>query len=507
LQVFDLKDGSTLLRESAEAIGLAPAGAGRALLLWRQGGTVQAGFITGTVLSSRPIPLAGVIGEVRVASGPQGFLVANGYTGLLLDADGMPSGSPIAIPAEGGQPRVVWDGAGYLAVWSTLSNVMRAARVTSAGAVWAHFLIGQGTVGSVSSAGDRTIVVYGTSCGAVASRTIGRGELRAGDESLLSIQSLEQASPQLASTPFGQEVTWMEAGMLLARFVTTAGSFGEVVTLGPAGTASAKVLSVQGGSVVVWAVPAVGLQIVRFDPFGHFRRTDLVTASHFVFTISVAPVADELFIVTDGEELSGPYEVYGTRVGGDGELRERVLLSGPGEDGFNAVAGGDEQHWLAAWRNGASRVVTVTMDHGNLRSQQRAALTLPTSAVAFLDGLRGGSDPAVIWDDRTDLVRLHATFFDPQTDVVLAEGADGISAVRLENHELFWNSFGAGSRILSAPIGRSPVAPQEQKCLTTSQPIAFAARDGALSALAYEASGRLFVQFPVAPARPHAARH
>jgi hypothetical protein len=495
-----------LIKDDAEAIGLAPAGAGRALLLWRQGGAVQAGFLTGTTLSS-PTTLAGVSGEVSVATGDRGFLVANGSTALLLDADGAPSRPSFAIPTDGGQPRVVWEGDGYLAVWSTLPRAVHAARISADGVLSAPFDLGEGSVWSASAAGGRTIVVYATSCLAVASRTIGRGERQAGAESLLSLQSARQTSPQLIATFLGHQVTWMDGTTLRTRFITSDGELGDVVTLADGSVTTPRSVELEGGSAVVWSQPGTGLHLARFDSAGHLLGEHSFPASTFVFSVSVASVDGQLLIVTSGEEVAPAYEVYATRVSGEGELLERRLLSPPGSDGYNAVAGGDSRHWLAAWRNWANQVVIVTMDRDDLRLQSRTSGNLPTPAVAFLEGITAGPDPAVIWDDHTDLSRLHASFLEEPTDVVMGEATDGIYSVEVRGDQLYWNALGSTSRILSGTVLRTPAPPRERGCLSTNVPTAFATRGGAVSALAYGTGGRLFVQLPPAPARPRAARH
>ncbi|MCU1244729.1 MAG: exported protein with glycine-rich C-terminal domain, partial [Acidobacteria bacterium] len=496
-----------VIEDDAEAIGLAPAGPGRALLLWRKGGVVQTGLLTGTALSGTAT-LGGVSGEVSVAAGDRGFLLANGSTAILLDAGGAPSGSPLALATDGALPRVVWDGESYLAVWSTLPRAMHAARISATGVLSAPFDLGEGSVWSASAAGGRTIVVYATSCLAVASRTIGRGERQAGPESLLSLQPAAQTAPQLVATLLGHQVTWMDGATLRTRFITGAGELGDVMTLSEWGLTTPKAVELAGGSAVIWSEPGTGLHLARFDSGGHLLGQHSFPASTFVFSVSVASVDGQLLIVTAGEEVAPAYEVYATRVSGDGDLLERRLLSPPGSDGYNAVAGGDSRHWLAAWRNWANQVVVVTMDRDDLRLQSRTSGSLPTQAVAFLEGITAGPDPAVIWDDHTDLSRLHASFLEgPQSDVVMGAATDGVYSVEVRGDEVYWNVVGASSRILSAPVLRTPVPPLERGCLSTNVPTAFATRGGAVSALAYGTGGRLFVQLPPAPARPRAARH
>ena len=207
--------------------GVARAARGRSLVVWRRGDVLELAFLTGSILSSSPSPLPGVTAPLSMAAGEKEFVVVTATGALRLDANGVPSGAPFPIAADMVTPRVVAEGDHYLVIWNSSMRI-RAARITSTG-VMPSFDIGDGKLWSVASNRERTIVVFGTPCGAIASRSIPRDAVAPTDESILSIDPIMQTTPRLIATDRGHQVSWLENRALLTRFVKDDGTFGDVL--------------------------------------------------------------------------------------------------------------------------------------------------------------------------------------------------------------------------------------------------------------------------------------
>lgn len=464
------------------------------LVIWKRGATYEAAPIGGAAVSL-PIPSSAV---VNVASSGSGFLAVFMEPGgrvaaLRLDANGHPAGTVIEIATESmpstflDQPQVTYEGGSFLVVWDNGTSIIHAAHVpASSGASSSPFVVANGVIWSAAPSRDGTLLAYSVGCGSIATRVIGRGADNGTAESIVSMRASAQASPRIAATPLGHQVLWFEGNTLYTRFLSGGGSAGPVRRLTNGVSLNSAIIASRGGTAVVFSDDST-LNLVRFDAAGNPTESAVLPSTHFIFSISLAAVGDELLVVTSGEEESFKYEVDAVRVGSS---VQRVVLSRPGEDGFNALAGGDGAHWYAAWRNGSSQLVSIEMVPGDLRQQTRFDIRLPTNLNATLGAILAGKDPAVVWTNGN----VHATFIHSSLDFALA-AANAID-VRVFDGDVYWSESGATTRILSAPITKTPApSATERACLAkTMIGIAYDVHNGVVDTIVFPDGAQLRVQ-------------
>ena len=396
------------------------------------------------------------------------------------------SESAAAFPIS---PQVAFEGDSYLVVWNSGPSV-RAARITSSGTVSPSFIVANGNVWSAAPARDGTMIAYGVACGSIATRVIARGQTNGTVESIVSLRADAQLAPRLATTAYGHQSIWFESNTLFTRFIANNGILGRSERLSSATSYHASIVAFQDGSAVVW-FEGNSLLFARFDGNGNLvSNLQRILSTPFVFTISLAAAGDEVLVVTSGEQDLFKNEVDGALLGPYGDILQRVVLSNPGEDGFNAIAGGDASRWFAAWRNGASQLVAIEMPHADLRQPMRFTTTLPTTISGSIGGILPGDDPAVIWSNGN----VHATYIHSQLDILVAQ-ANAID-LRVIGRDAFWTETAATTRILSAPITKTPApAPIERACLAkTAIGIDYDVRNDAVDAVAYPEGPQLRVQ-------------
>lgn len=483
------------IADAAALLALAPAGPGRALAIWTHGGVVLSAMTSASGLVSTPGPVEAIpptASSVSLATDGTSFAAAYAM-GSLVAAVRLGSPTPIVLDPNGtSAPQIVWDGNAYVVVWNDSANNIRMARLTASGVTPAT-TIGAGHVESAGASPNGVAVLHTVPCGAMAVLTIG------GNDSILSIAPSPQTAPSLVATKFGHQVTWIENGTTLStRFVSGSGGAGEVVALAEASGIKAASIPFEEGTAIVWGGSGA-VSMARFDAFGtRTGETKTFPAPALVFSVSAATAGGDLFIVTSGQNDPFKGQVDATRTDGQGIAYEHVVLSNSGQDGFNALAGGDASRWLTAWRNGANEIHVVEMPHGDLRQQTRTALTLPTAGVAFLSDVVAGADPAIVWSDAK---AAHVTFLAPRLDVILDASGRTFDA-RAAGPNVFWKSLHENVRLFSAPLSRVPSMPVERACLgLTHLPVEYDTRQGALSALAYIDGTRVLVRLPEPPRR------
>jgi len=466
------------------------------LVIWKRGATFEAAPIGGAAVSLPAIPSTA---SVNVASSGNGFLAVfidtNGRVAALrLDISGNPIANPIEIASESlvstliDPPQVAYEGGSFLVLWDNAGSIVRAAHVPATnGAASAPFVVANGFIWAATPSRDGTLVAYGTGCGSIATRVITRGANNGTTESIVSMHASAQTSPRIASTALGRQVLWFEGNSLYTRFIGGSGSAGAVMRLSNNVTFHAAIVAISGGTAIVFDDDR-SLRLARLDAAGNLTGVGTLPSTSITFSISLAAVGDELLVVTSGEDELFKTEVDAVRVS---DSLQRVVLSHAGEDGFNAIAGGDGAHWYAAWRNGSSHLAAIEMPRGDLRQQTRFDTTLPTSVSGTLGGIAGGGDPAVIWTNGN----VHATYFHSGLDILLAAAVNAFG-VRVIDGDAYWIETSPTTRILSAPVTRTPAsAAVEKACLAKSLiGIDYEIRNGAVSAIVYPDGSQLRVE-------------
>jgi hypothetical protein len=476
------------------------------LVIWKRGTTFEAAPIGGSPVS---LPAISLTSRVSVAGNGSEFLAtfvdeSGRVAALRLDRNGNPIGNAIEIASEAASqiviaPQVAFDGDSYLVLWYS-AGLVRAARVSSTGAVSPSFIAASGVIWSAVPADDGTMIAYSIGCGSIATRVISRGASNGTLESVVSLRPDAQTTPRIAATPFGHQLIWYESNVLHTRFVTTSGPAGATTRLSFSNYSShATVVPFLGGTAVVWDDGGT-LNVARFSADGRLVvESAPIPSTEFIFSIAVAAAGDELLIVAQGENDLFKTEVHAVRVDANGERLQEALLSSPGEDGFTPIAGADASRWYAAWRNGATQLVVIEMPRGDLRQPARFSATLPTSTSGTLGAFVTGDDPQVVWANGD----VHSIHYHSGLDLLLANGR--AFTVRVSGSRAYWTEVSNTTVIRSASILQSTTAPVEEACLaTTALDLDFDLNNGAIDAIAYADSPQLRVQLRGVPHR-HAA--
>jgi len=471
------------------------------LVIWKRGSTFEAARIGGAA-TALPIPDNAAI---NVASDGNGYLAAyidrDGHVvALRLDRDGHPIGNAIAIDAVfpfyyPAAPQVVFDGDSFLVLWTRFGNVAntgRAARINTDGAITLPPAnVSDGTIWSVTPSRDGTMVAYtDNACGAVATVVIGRGTM---DHVLpwpISFQPNPQIYPRIAATSVGHQIVWNETFALYTRFVSSSGPTGPTTKLSNSIEASADVVSFAGGTAVIF-VNSIGLCVDLFSADGKWIAQQLIPAKPWIFEWRVAVAGDELLIVSEeADDYTAIAEIYAARLDSKLNIRQRIVLSKPGDHPVSVAVAGDSARWFAAWRDG-SQLIATEMARGDLRQQTRFSAIPQTTETIRLEGIVPGDDPALVWTAG----KAHATYYHSGLDVFVTV-PDG-RLVRVIGGDVYWVEYGiAENRIRSAPVSKTPVAmPVEHACMPrTLIPQDFDLRDGTVDAIVYADDAQLRVQ-------------
>jgi len=461
------------------------------LVIWKRGTTFEAAPIGGAAVSL-PIPPTA---SVNLADFLAVFEDQTGRVGALkLDHNGNPISGIIEIASEPASafvipPRVAFDGDSHLVVWNS-GAVMRAVRVSTSGAASAPFTIGNGTISSAVPTRDGTMIAYSAGCGFIATRVIPRAATTASAESVVSLHADSQVSPRIAATALGHQTIWYESNVLYTRFVSTSGPSGPVTRLSESSfSAHGTIIPFMGGSAVVWD-DSPDIRVARFDAAGNLvTESDPIPFEQFIFSIALAASGDELFVVAQGEQALFKNEVHAARIAANGTVLQDAVLSNPGEDGFNPIAGSDSTRCYAGWRNGANQLVVVETPRSDLRQMTRFTTTLPGTLVTTIGAFALGEDSLVVWTNGD----VHAVHYHSGLDEIVANGR--AFNVSVFEKRAYWIEVGQTTTIRSAPIFHIAQSPTEEACFSaTIFNIDFDVRNGALDAIAYANGPQLHVQ-------------
>lgn len=494
-----------LTMDNAILKALIPAGAGRALAIWKRGGVFECAMIAADGTASTPTRIDAIpptATSISVAYDGIGFAAAFADHGRVA-AVRLDGGPAIELDTNGSRPNIVWDRDAYVVVWNNGASIL-ATRLNGSPVA----IAGQGFLYAATESRDGVVLLYATGCGAIVSKVVGRSD------SVLSLVRGQQQDPQVVTVATGHQVTWVENGTLLfTRFIASDGTLGNVVQLDDRGLLGPRLGSpsvfasagFQGGSVIVWGWS--DLHVARFDALGHqIGETRALPAPYITEVIKLATSADETLVITTGYDKNVHGEANAVRVDANGMALQQALLSGPDDSPYIAFGAGDESQWIVAWGDPLGHGAAIVMPHGDLRMQSRTSLTLPDVGVPPTVGdVVAGNNPAVVW---TSPPFVYATFVLTQTNVLLGSVDNSVSDPRVIGGDVFCKSRNASSsRIVSMSLRGEPSAPRERACVAQNLALEFDVRDGEVDAIAYVADGLVRVQpKPHIPARRHATR-
>jgi hypothetical protein len=469
VQAVVRRDGTLLSRGVGPTgqllLTLVPQGS-QALMIWKQGDAVQAGWISAGPSPAILITIPGVNSATRASSAAIGNSMAVAFVSggelqvLTASSQNSPALANLAIRTLGSavnDAAVVADGSDFLVLYSDASLNANATRISTNGTIGATFPLAKGDIVSAASNSRGTIVLSTYGCGTIQSQFIARGATTAGAPVDLTLRPIVQTAEKLLPTASGHQLAYLEGTALYVQPISVSASPGARTKLSDLAQSYSIISTSNGGSAIAWIEGAASnvLRVLRLDANGNARGsvTTIPAATPAISSVSLAEAGDTLLVAYQGiVGGSTRPEVHGVIISSAGTIAQEALLSNLGDEGNNVTAGVDGNNWMIAWRNGhEGHVVVVETPQNDLRSQTRRDLNLPAAGTAEIGVVANGN---VYWHElgADDQYVVHRTTL-AGSDAVLGTSIDEITDVRLSGTTPVWTIRGTTTVGINSPSG------------------------------------------------------